>query len=1615
MKSQESREVTLNIFEIWEELKTSYKKYLHTGIPIADNIIADERIQLFDNENHTLWKEPILELMPIYVANNHIQKVSENNNISERYATFIEKSGLFPPERSLYIHQEKSLSAASKRQHLIVSTGTGSGKTECFMLPMLYNIFNANVLDVSHCVKAIIMYPMNALVEDQLKRLRKALNSAEIRDYLNNELKKGNITFCRYTGSTPKTSKDGEHLIQNWRKVRDSIVDEDKQFDYVNTDPYSAELWNRDQISNTPPDIFITNYTMLNVMLMRKDGNEIFNKTKKWLEKDGNLFTIVIDEMHTYRGTPGTEVAYLLRIFLHRLGIADKPEKIQFLCTSASLPLNEKTKKYIADFLSLDYSNIDSTVTFISDPPCEIIQTKEKTIQLPTNTYSTVQEADEYLQNQEVRAHINNIMYEKGKLRALPTSILSEKLFNNEKSIHQLLEIINISSGKELKLRAHMIFRNTDALWACSNPNCTEVTGNNRSFGKLYTYPKYRCACGAKVLEVSVCFTCGEVYLSGYANFDKMSQKISLEGSVILGENPNYYVTIWHNTDKIAQKADRSDNTDIIPWTNCDFDPLSAKVKRISTKYQYFFTAMPAKESRVFPAKCINCQTEMKKSKSKSLPPPLGRHGTGTEKVNQVLAYALLSKFKANRKLIAFSDSRQGAAKLSAGIEFGHYRDLLRTMLHNSLISKRSNYATITDVLKLIFEGKEPNEEQNNILDDLLYSLNDDSRRRLGMIVRQGSKAIPNDKEWALTLFKKNELSPRDVLYNIINSFKELGINPGGPNPDLQKQYERPWYEMAEEELSRIIDKELSYEVIKAMFDFKNRSFESMGLGIIKHKENHKNYITSAIRILGEAGRIQGSPYFDNDYKSLPQKLKSYIAKITNDKAEIENEIKDIVGCLLNINDLTIHTVTADMVPWVCERCGTIHYHESHRVCVRCLGKLYQKKKYTNDDNNYYKHLLERKAFRLRCEELTGQTSPEEAAERQRHFQDNFKEPKYSKYIGIDLLSVTTTMEAGVDIGALNAIMLGNIPPTRFNYQQRVGRAGRRGIPISLALAVAKNTNHDLTHFNEPDRMVCAPIPEPYLEMNRESIAQRLLNKEILWLALGYEDDKSAHGGFGTLDKWAENKKVVNKWIETHQDEIEKICKTLFIYTELNQKNFIQYITDGIISDISTIVQQNMSAHSSDALSELLARHGILPMYGFPTNVRPFYLDYEISKTDIIHKNMILERDQFMAVNSFAPGAEIVKDKYVYASNRLAYRTIKKGYIVPVDAKGIQSEIYVCECGSIYQTKTDICIVCKQKTKPIICFSPLGYGASTPTPYKGFTNWMPQSYDSHISADAQIKPTNTATNCLFSHVESKIDVVNSNAGSLFPLKKSSNDYYLVEANQADWKVALRATYQTDILLVALKNNAGLVPQVFNGKLDYLKVAYYSWAELLKNAAAYFLDIDTSEFISSYRVNNHGFELFLADKLENGAGLCKHLAEQDIFIPYLLETYSIKNGELFNKNYKNHNCHTSCYNCIADYNNQYQHKYLNWRIGLDMAQLALDANYTIGFDTPYWESFIFDYFPNAKKVIVQSTATYFDNEQPLFHPLWSEQSRKQVIQDNELIHKNIYDIIREKSQ
>ncbi len=390
-------------FEIFELLKDKYMTYLKTRDNFKLPSLNKEREILI--KGGLLHQEPYLEYIAKYkfTGNTLKQDIINVLNDTDLYKFIAYKDSLFPqvPQKyddkdfkpyELYLHQKQALE--HKDKHIIVTSGTGSGKTETFLLPVIENILNEskNWLEHSVCktenwkklkdaknmdnayqregenrpaaIRAMILYPLNALVEDQLIRLRKTFDSEDARKFLE-ENRKGNlIYFGRYNSSTPKAGGINQQKMQAlYKELRKVNESQNAQYYNRNGEPTDngkyfmqkldgAEMYSRWDMQKYPPDILITNYSMLNVMLMRKIEKDIFGETKKWLENNPDAkFQLVIDELHSYRGTAGTEIAYLIRMLLERIGLNPDSPKLQILASSASLGEDdEDSKKFLKEF-----------------------------------------------------------------------------------------------------------------------------------------------------------------------------------------------------------------------------------------------------------------------------------------------------------------------------------------------------------------------------------------------------------------------------------------------------------------------------------------------------------------------------------------------------------------------------------------------------------------------------------------------------------------------------------------------------------------------------------------------------------------------------------------------------------------------------------------------------------------------------------------------------------------------------------------------------------------------------------------------------------------------------------------------------------------------------------------------------------------------------------------------------------------------------------------------------------------------------------------------------------------------------------------------------------------
>lgn len=444
-----------------DKIKENYTRYFNTFYRFNDSELEQKKREAFESPaDKVAYREPYVEMLPEYQSCGKLleEYIANDPDLSQAFKNFPEyaefiKRGLM--DYKPYQHQVDMLKSAyvgiNGKHNTIITSGTGSGKTESFMLPLLASLLqevkqrNANgqtqlyptdwmnkdkydaayqrqdETDGHAAIRALIMYPMNALVEDQLTRLREALDSDDVRSYLDRTFGGNRIFFGQYNGSTiggGKTIDDYKLLaVDKRRKAYEGIAKQVKSVKAENdalvthiveketamktaestygkaSNEYKkaekeykkaksakfisprltdqvlcSEMITRWDMQAFPPDILITNYSMLSIMMMRHTEKDMIEKTRKWFTaedlpedqredaKKERIFHLVIDELHLYRNTSGTEIAFLIRMFLEAIGVpptivdaagnhVPNPQ-LRILASSASLGDPKETEEF---------------------------------------------------------------------------------------------------------------------------------------------------------------------------------------------------------------------------------------------------------------------------------------------------------------------------------------------------------------------------------------------------------------------------------------------------------------------------------------------------------------------------------------------------------------------------------------------------------------------------------------------------------------------------------------------------------------------------------------------------------------------------------------------------------------------------------------------------------------------------------------------------------------------------------------------------------------------------------------------------------------------------------------------------------------------------------------------------------------------------------------------------------------------------------------------------------------------------------------------------------------------------------------------------------------------
>ena len=507
-------------------------------------------------------------------------------------------------------------------------------------------------------------------------------------------------------------------------------------------------------------------------------------------------------------------------------------------------------------------------------------------------------------------------------------------------------------------------------------------------------------------------------------------------------------------------------------------------------------------------------------------------------------------------------------------------------------------------------------------------------------------------------------------------------------------------------------------------------------------------------------------------------------------------------------------------------------------------------------------------------------------------------------------------------------------------------------------------------------------------------IIRQVLQKSFATINLDDSASDNVHGEFGRDYKWEENKEEILNWIKNNSKEITHIIDCVTKETKLNKSNakIENYIKHELVDYIDTIVAKKID-YPQKAMSEKLSNAGLLPMFGFPTRVRLLY--HEAPKK--FPPTKVVDRNLDIAISSFAPGSEIVKDKMVLTS--VGFVTYEGFGEKPVEKKGLNEldkEVQICkDCGftTVSEKKFDDCPNCKgiQTIEKVRACSPLGFCVDYEAEMRDFNGrfeFMPFSTsvsldaDSDLGAPITIENINIRSNILPQN--GKVHQINNNDGKRFKIGNLRGTKQFVARSAFDVKkqntinihnekdYVLIASKTTGVLTVSIKatnDKLDLSPLISNAKnYQEIRGAFISWGYLLQKAICNFLDIETNEIEVGFHVNKEqNGEVFIVERLENGAGYCNYLSgriQKDVPFQALIKSLIPSNSGEDKSLYDEYTslehlaqCTSSCYDCLRDFYNQQHHGILDWRLGLDLASIAYNKNVFIDFSSVYWKDYL----------------------------------------------------------
>ncbi len=1497
-----------NPIRSYEQIHQDFALYMRTAYGTKYDTVEAERRTLFeapfDDNAQSFHRLPWLEALPRY--QNIGKKLTDlpsgslgwSDDVVRDLDSFSKASGFLSDDFFVYTHQRDMLALAGRGMDGVVTSGTGSGKTESFLLPLFAKLLEESRawgagmsdgrntwwqdrenLNFVHqragesrpaAVRALVLYPMNALVEDQLARMRKALDSKEARAWLDRNRNANRFYFGRYNGSTPGSWRDID-LTPDRRKVEElademkRIADTMRNLHQTADDPLNApqrkellklipmfpgvetaEMRSRWDMQESPPDILITNFSMLSIMLMRENERRIISKTRAWLESDSNnVFHLILDELHLYRGTAGAEVAGLVRLLLDQLGLSAESKQLRILCSSASFGDIAQAKSFLKDFFGRDFDG----ASIVSG---ERLMPLPKSKNLKSSVFRAFAESnhDAPIQSLDRLASQLGLNFKSGdgyKALFLPLSLggaaladslvaamngpdglvarkssdISKVLFPDSVTPEEgLLALQGLVDARvmldavvaELDLpvsdpirqvasfRLHGLLSLPSGLWACACPECipsenrSKADAEMRPLGEISAREHHVCSNGHPAYQVLYCECCGETYLAGYANegrfsatFPDLAKVPSRKSTSDIEEMSNGQLTIVYVGDLgPAQQVDHrlcdgSKKQGTKTWKRYYFDSITG---RLSDEPEPGLIAVMShmydgtkKDYYSLPSECLSCRSDYRHKMRKS---PLRTFRATAGRASLMQARKLFNILNTTNSdipkssLVVFSDSKEEAARIANEIERVHHQDLFRAVLVQAALrhKKASDirtlvmayvrdddaHAVLHDSLMLLYGKAELVVPAIDALDDIKVKLS------------SSKEGVKSRGESELQAFISTLPSPEvefvplaSLIPDLIRRFVAMGVNPLGSSVDYAVINNSFWADYFNSALTlaaaekcslfrylnsrssegsqdAAVSRRIGGLMVTSFLSSLAYSSETSGVGtimpvglikgegasrdlqvndeIVKHlagqlripAANARVLIISITRLLAESWQFEDEDQ-DRDPAESLKKLKACcktFIEAFSEKYHLDPEVV-FESCRVIFDNyvlpgwaLGLKVANDEDKVAICRKCGRRHLDLETAICTRanCGGLVASSDTLTVGmlrNNNVYssQYLKGEGVFRLHAEELTGQT--DDQFERQRLFKGacfKGKNPDEAVFKKIDMLSVTTTMEVGVDIGDLSAVLLANMPPQRYNYQQRVGRAGRRGQAFSMALTICRSKSHEMFHFEAPEHMLTENPPAPFVTINLP-VLRRIISKSVLEDAFRGSYSKATNGRqtngeFGTVADWLDPQKsdavsAVKSRIRSSnlQPIFERFSDWLLQYDKVGadaRAEIERYVRGELVEVLD---EKAKGWHNyTDFLSDALSQRGVLPLFGMPTGSRELIQSTNLTKSmELPSISSSTER----SIVEFAPGSQKTKDKRVYTSvgftPQLNVRRQGRSYVA--DAVGdlwSSPPTYMCHC-----------------------------------------------------------------------------------------------------------------------------------------------------------------------------------------------------------------------------------------------------------------------------------------------------------------------------------------------